>query len=103
MAGKERTEAEMGSNLRGDYYFPTARKRYLPRIRKADEALDEVGACVLPPWLTRFVAELSVTAARLESLHTSSVDSPRSARGPAANPPGLTRPAGHRQPQRPRP
>ena len=42
MAGKERTEAEMGSNLRGDYYYPTARKRYLPRIRKADEALDVV-------------------------------------------------------------
>ncbi len=42
MAGKEKVEAEMGSNLRGDYYFPTARKRYLPRIRKADEALDEV-------------------------------------------------------------
>jgi hypothetical protein len=41
-AGKEKVEAEMGSNLRGDYYFPTARKRYLPRIRAADEALNEV-------------------------------------------------------------
>ena len=54
MAGKEKTEAEMGSNLRGDYYFPTARKRYLPRIRKADEAIDEVnpntpGRLAAPP------------------------------------------------------
>lgn len=33
---------EMGSNLRGDYYYPTARKRYLPRVRKAYEELVKV-------------------------------------------------------------
>ena len=35
---------EMGSNLRGDYYYPTARKRYLPRVRKAYEELVKVQA-----------------------------------------------------------
>ena len=35
-------ETEMGSNLRGDYYYPTARKRYLPRVRKAYEELVKV-------------------------------------------------------------
>lgn len=34
-------EAEIESNLRGQYYYPTARKRYLPRVKKAWEALDE--------------------------------------------------------------
>lgn len=35
-------QTEMGSNLRGDYYYPTARKRYLPRVRKAYEELVKV-------------------------------------------------------------
>mmetsp|Transcript_12938 Transcript_12938/g.20323 ORF Transcript_12938/g.20323 Transcript_12938/m.20323 type:complete len:252 (+) Transcript_12938:3-758(+) len=39
MAGKEKVEAEMGSNLRGDYYYPTARKRYLPRVKRAYDEL----------------------------------------------------------------
>eukprot|EP00961_Rhodomonas_salina_P207690 2803138-Rhodomonas_salina.1 len=29
----------MGSNLRGDYYYPTARKRYLPRVKRAYDEL----------------------------------------------------------------
>ena len=33
---------EMGSNLRGDYYFPTARKRYLPRVKRAYDELVKV-------------------------------------------------------------
>ncbi|KAI0560232.1 Twin-arginine translocation pathway signal sequence [Gracilaria domingensis] len=32
-------EAEIESNLRGQYYFPTARKRYLPRVKLAWEML----------------------------------------------------------------
>jgi len=41
--GKEVKEAEMGSNLRGDYYYPTARKRYLPRIKLAYDTLEQNG------------------------------------------------------------
>lgn len=37
---------EMGSNLRGDYYFPTARKRYLPRVKRAYDELVKVEALV---------------------------------------------------------
>jgi len=35
-------KSEIGSTLRGDYYYPTARKRYLPRVRKAYEELEKV-------------------------------------------------------------
>lgn len=33
---------EIESNLRGQYYFPTARKRYLPRVKLAWETLPDV-------------------------------------------------------------
>lgn len=35
------SEAEIESNLRGQYYFPTARKRYLPRVKLAWETLPQ--------------------------------------------------------------
>jgi len=44
IAGKEVKEAEMGSNLRGDYYYPTARKRYLPRVKRAYDELVPIRA-----------------------------------------------------------
>ena len=78
MAGKERTEAEMGSNLRGDYYYPTARKRYLPRIRKADEALDVVRTA--PPAIPQQSRQRNTAAplnsSRLTMLFEVSQDAP---------------------------
>lgn len=41
-AGLEQDElkdAEMGTNLRGQYYYPTARKRYLPRVKLAFDSI----------------------------------------------------------------
>lgn len=38
----EEKQVEIESNLRGQYYFPTARKRYLPRVKLAWDALPEV-------------------------------------------------------------
>lgn len=35
-------QTEIESNLRGQYYFPTARKRYLPRVKLAWDTLPEV-------------------------------------------------------------
>lgn len=35
-------EAEIESNLRGQYYYPTARKRYLPRVKLASESIPSV-------------------------------------------------------------
>lgn len=32
-------EVEIESNLRGQYYYPTARKRYLPRVKRAWESI----------------------------------------------------------------
>lgn len=43
-AGDEQTsgsEVEIESNLRGQYYFPTARKRYLPRVKLAWDSLPD--------------------------------------------------------------
>lgn len=37
-------QADKEANLRANYYFPTARKRYLPRVRRALELLPGVGA-----------------------------------------------------------
>lgn len=35
------SSTEIESNLRGQYYFPTARKRYLPRVKLAFESIDD--------------------------------------------------------------
>lgn len=43
-AGLEEDESkstEIGTNLRGQYYFPTARKRYLPRVKLAFDSLPD--------------------------------------------------------------
>ncbi|EKX55533.1 hypothetical protein GUITHDRAFT_149817, partial [Guillardia theta CCMP2712] len=48
-------QVEMGSNLRGDYYFPTARKRYLPRVKGAYDGLQETIQTIQeasPDWKT---------------------------------------------------
>lgn len=34
-------DAEMGTNLRGQYYYPTARKRYLPRVKLAFDSIPD--------------------------------------------------------------
>lgn len=39
-------EVEIESNLRGQYYFPTARKRYLPRVKLAWDALPDAEQAV---------------------------------------------------------
>lgn len=37
----QESEAEIEANLRANYYYPTARKRYLPRIKRALEDLPQ--------------------------------------------------------------
>ncbi|CAN8070002.1 unnamed protein product [Agarophyton chilense] len=45
-------DTEIESNLRGQYYFPTARKRYLPRVKLAWEVLpDAEKAATESHWL----------------------------------------------------
>lgn len=54
---------EIESSLRGNYYFPTARKRYLPRVKLALEELPEVESAVRgnrwPDVVARTNAELT--------------------------------------------
>lgn len=39
-----KNEAEIEANLRANYYYPTAKKRYLPRIKRVVDEIDEVEA-----------------------------------------------------------
>lgn len=51
-------ETEIESNLRGQYYFPTARKRYLPRVKLAWESIpDAESAARVSEW--RIVTDFS--------------------------------------------
>jgi len=42
--GAEKSEVEIDANLRANYYFPTARKRYLPRVKAAADAMPDAVA-----------------------------------------------------------
>lgn len=44
--GGEGEAAEIEANLRANYYYPTARKRYLPRVKRAFEDLGMAKNCV---------------------------------------------------------
>jgi len=37
--GKKRSESDIAPNLRSNYYYPTNKKRYLPRIKKCNDAI----------------------------------------------------------------
>eukprot|EP00183_Erythrolobus_madagascarensis_P006428 CAMPEP_0185845616 /NCGR_PEP_ID=MMETSP1354-20130828/1528_1 /TAXON_ID=708628 /ORGANISM="Erythrolobus madagascarensis, Strain CCMP3276" /LENGTH=271 /DNA_ID=CAMNT_0028545611 /DNA_START=312 /DNA_END=1124 /DNA_ORIENTATION=+ len=40
-ADDAKKEVEIDANLRANYYFPTARKRYLPRVKAAADVMDD--------------------------------------------------------------
>eukprot|EP00639_Heterosigma_akashiwo_P018305 CAMPEP_0206384920 /NCGR_PEP_ID=MMETSP0294-20121207/14907_1 /ASSEMBLY_ACC=CAM_ASM_000327 /TAXON_ID=39354 /ORGANISM="Heterosigma akashiwo, Strain CCMP2393" /LENGTH=212 /DNA_ID=CAMNT_0053835413 /DNA_START=127 /DNA_END=762 /DNA_ORIENTATION=+ len=45
-SGDEVKEAEIEADLRANYYFPTARKRYLPRVKACADEIDGVKALI---------------------------------------------------------
>jgi len=45
-AGEKKDEAEMEANLRANYYYPTARKRYLPRIKLVADGIGDMEGAV---------------------------------------------------------
>lgn len=43
---KARVESNMEPNLRSNYYYPTNKKRYLPRIKKCNDAIPDAAAMI---------------------------------------------------------
>eukprot|EP00186_Timspurckia_oligopyrenoides_P004668 CAMPEP_0182451946 /NCGR_PEP_ID=MMETSP1172-20130603/43989_1 /TAXON_ID=708627 /ORGANISM="Timspurckia oligopyrenoides, Strain CCMP3278" /LENGTH=235 /DNA_ID=CAMNT_0024649753 /DNA_START=3228 /DNA_END=3935 /DNA_ORIENTATION=- len=41
-ANGEEKQIDIDANLRANYYYPTARKRYLPRIKVANDSMDDL-------------------------------------------------------------
>lgn len=46
LPSEDENQAEIEANLRANYYFPTARKRYLPRVKRASEDVPVVKAAI---------------------------------------------------------
>eukprot|EP00978_Attheya_sp_CCMP212_P020327 scaffold58000_cov30-Attheya_sp.AAC.1 len=44
--GAAKSESNMEPNLRSNYYYPTNKKRYLPRIKKCNDAIPEAAAMI---------------------------------------------------------
>lgn len=44
--GKVKAESNLEPNLRSNYYYPTNKKRYLPRIKKCNDAIPEAAAMI---------------------------------------------------------
>jgi hypothetical protein len=42
----QKTESDLEPNLRSNYYYPTNKKRYLPRIKKCNDAIPEVAKMI---------------------------------------------------------
>ena len=45
-AGSKKTESSIEPNLRSNYYYPTNKKRYLPRIKKCSDAIPEAASMI---------------------------------------------------------
>merc|ERR1719223_1913118 len=43
---EKKAESVIEPNLRSNYYYPTNKKRYLPRIKKCNDAIPEVAASI---------------------------------------------------------
>lgn len=44
--GQKKSESNLEPNLRSNYYYPTNKKRYLPRIKKCNDAIPEAAAMI---------------------------------------------------------
>ena len=45
-ANSKKTESSIEPNLRSNYYYPTNKKRYLPRIKKCSDAIPEAASMI---------------------------------------------------------
>merc|ERR1719203_1699694 len=46
VVAKEKSESTIEPNLRSNYYYPTNKKRYLPRIKKCNDAIPDAAAAI---------------------------------------------------------
>ena len=46
VVAQKKTESNMEPNLRANYYYPTNKKRYLPRIKKCNDAIPDAASMI---------------------------------------------------------
>ena len=76
VVGQSKVESSLEPNLRSNYYYPTNKKRYLPRIKRCNDAIPDAAVAIGPEdWdaVTEFAVKIADDTVLPMKLYTSSL------------------------------